>query len=434
MIPVRLRGAALFLFLVVLHLLVLYALWRRSEGVAPGVMAISLIPLVLGGTYLLRHLAREVSWLDLWVLLYALWSITSGALYLQEGNPSQVGAFAYGLYNLVLPMACYFATKAVPAEQHPELVSRVVLLNAFAVGFGLYMHLARPDYYRDFLTRALTSQGATQEWQYFARLQSYLGSTSVGYLGAISLVLVTLASPRIRRMMPLLVILFVVGSALALQRAGLIGVAIALLYLIFLYRQQTAGRVMTVLMMVGALSYGVARWQTGTDAVTQRVLDRVTTDMVEGVSAFREVRGYGPGLAYLREFPLGVGLGGTSSAADNAGLVSKGEVADANFMRITADLGGLGLLLFSLCLLQSAWSAWRGRHRIAWLTFLCIHGGIMLSTNILDSYYLSNIFWLLIATIDCDRAPALAAAPQRIRFTDRVDAGTLVVSPPRRIS
>jgi len=399
------RAALLLCFLVALHGLVLVGLWRQSDGrIADGVVVVSIVPLILGTTYLLQRVTRPASWLDIFVLLYAMWSVASVVLYLQDGNPSAPGAYAYGLYHFVLPIACYFAAKSIRREQHPQLLNGLVLINTFVIGYGLYLRFSRPEFYTAFLTRVLTPQGATEDWQFLARLQSYLGSTSVGYLGAVSLVMVTLATPRLRRLLPLIAIVFVVGTALSLQRASFVGLGLALTYVIFLSGQRAVLRVLMVALFAGALAYGVVRWQTTEDATTSRVVERMTTEMTEDAS-FGERRGYGPGLRYLHSFPLGVGLGATSSAADDAGLASKGQVVDANFMRIAADLGISGLALFVLVLAAAAWRAYRSRHRAAWLTFLSIHCGIMLTTNVLDSFYISHGFWLLLALIDCDYDP-----------------------------
>src|SRR5438046_3549480 len=115
----------------------------------------------------------------------------------------------------------------------------------------------------------------------------------------------------------------------------------------------------------------------------------------------------------LRPFPLGVGVGATSSAAKNAGLLTEPEVADANFMRIAADLGVEGLALYLLVLAAAGWRAWQSRNRAAWLAILAMHSGIMLSTNVFDSYYISHTFWILLAVIDRDAEPVPAVEPAR---------------------
>ena len=410
----RSRAVVLLVFFASLHALVLVAFWSGSEGHIAGQVAIlSVVPLIMGGSYVIERLSLPMSWLDTWVLIYAAWSILSVVLYLQAGNPSDARAYAYGFYNFVVPIACYYAAKSIPPEQHSELISGVVLLNAFAITYGLYLHFTRPGYYLAFLTSRLAQTGATEEWQFFARLQSYLGSTAVGYIGAVSLVLATLSTPRVRRLLPFLAVIFVTGSALSLQRASFVGLAFGLTYLVLFFRQKVALRLLTLATFVGASIYVGVHFAATADPLQETLAVRATTDMAEGLSGFGDDRGYTRGINYLRSFPLGVGLGATSSAAESAGLVRKGEVADANFMRIGADLGVFGLLLFLMVIVTAFLRAWRTRHRMAWITFILIHCGIMLTTNVLDSFYISHTFWLLLAVIDCDYDSVRASKAQR---------------------
>jgi hypothetical protein len=79
-------------------------------------------------------------------------------------------------------------------------------------------------------------------------------------------------------------------------------------------------------------------------------------------------------------------------------------------MRIAADLGVFGLSLFLLVVGVAAWRAFRSPNRWAWLSVLVIYCGIMITTNILDSYYISHTFWMLIAMIDSQYTSAAVGA------------------------
>ena len=402
-------------FYIGLHLLVLARLWRGTDDrIAEGVAVLSVIPIGLTVLHFLPKLFHALTWLDVWVMAYALFSVVSGVLYLQPDNPSAVASYGFGLYHFVLPVACYFAAKSIPEADHQRLVSALVLLNAFAVGYGLLLHLTRPDHYLVFVQQQLAQKGYTEEWQYFARLQSYLGSTTMGYLSAVSIVLMTIAAPRVQRFLPVLAPLFIVGAALSMQRGSIIGCAVALLYLAFLARGNIALRFTLGIVLAAGIAYVAVRFRVEAQLYGQLLQSRATTEMAQGIKDMLSDRGYGPGLAYVRDFPLGVGLGGTSSGAASAGLAQRGEVSDANFMRIAADLGLVGLFMFLTVLLAAALAAWRSRRRAAWTTFLIIHAGIMLATNVHDSFYISHSFWLLLAIIDRDHPGsdfAVAPAP-----------------------
>jgi hypothetical protein len=410
------RSAAMLLFLGVLHLFVLLNMWGlMGDQVANGAAVASLIPLVLAGSYLLTRIRHPLSWMDIAVTIYAAFCAGSVLLYVQPGNPSSPGAYVYGIYYFLLPMTCYYAVRGIARSEHKSILAGLVLINAFVIAYGIFLHLSRPAFYQAFVMQMLASKGYSQSWQYFARLQSYLGSTTTGYLSATSIVLVTLTGQRLRRWMVVLVPLFIAGAALSLERGSLLGCALALGYVFFLRRGEAGRKVLIVGLLVGGAVYVAVRYADEISLFRSSLEARVTTDLVQGTSNLLEERGYGPGLRYLTRFPLGVGLGGTSSAAASAGLAHQGQVVDANFMRIAADLGVVGLLVFLGVLATAAWTAYRSRHRAAWLTLLCIHCGIMLSTNIFDSYYVSQSFWILLAIMDGDRAPVAVPAAAAIR-------------------
>jgi hypothetical protein len=408
----EMRGRWLASYLILLHVLVLVTFWRRSEArIAESVLLVSAVPLALALKYLVDRFAHDMTWLDFWVLAYALWSVTSAILYFQADAPSQFPAYAYGLYHFVVPIACYFAGKSVPREHQVRIITTIVLLNFFALAYGVYMHVARPDYYTAFLQRSLATQGAEQEWQLFARMQSYIGSTSIGYMGAATVVLVTLTGSRVRNFLPIIAIVCIGGTVLTLQRASLVALGLALFYLAIVYRPGARMRILLIATFAAAASYGIVNLHRVPDIVQQTIAGRLTTDIAEGLVNFFRERGYDEGMEYLRAYPFGAGLGATSSAAHNAGYVLKGEVADANFMRIAADLGPVGLVVLLLLLSCAAWRATLSRHPGAWLAFLAIHCGIMLSTNVFDSFYISHCFWLLLAFLDCDRVSLEASGP-----------------------
>lgn len=420
------RTIGLLGFVVTLHVIVLLNLWGMvGDYIAQGAAVASAIPLSIAVYYLISRTVRPLSWLDIAVTFFGAYSLASVCLYAQPGNPSSVQAYVYGLYYFVLPMACYYAVKAVAPAEHRTLIAGLVFVNVFLVGYGIVLHLTRPAFYQDFVTQLLASKGYTETWQYYARLQSYLGSTTTGYVSATSIILVSLSPAGIRRWLTVLVPLFIAGACLSLERGSLIGCTLAMGYLLLVYRGDRGRKALMIGLAFGAAAYVTIRYADQINFFIAALQTRVTTDMVQGTSRLLTERGYTPAMRYLAEFPLGVGLGGTSSAAASAGLAHQGQVADANFMRIAADLGVIGLLMFLGLLATAAWSALHSRHRAAWLTFLCIHAGIMLSTNIFDSYYVSQSFWILLAILDADRVPVPIPVPHDVGEAPAYPAGVV---------
>ncbi|MBP1609321.1 MAG: hypothetical protein H6Q04_1556, partial [Acidobacteria bacterium] len=151
----------------------------------------------------------------------------------------------------------------------------------------------------------------------------------------------------------------------------------------------------SLLLLAGGLTY----LNELEDSGIVRMLDKYSLDSLSDSIDF-ERRGYGPGLSYFRDFPLGVGLGATSSIADSMGLATRGQVVDANYMRILADLGIVGLFSFFAVLLAAGAAALRRANGFGWLLLFGLIAAICIGTNTLDSFYVSHLFWIYLGVID----------------------------------
>jgi hypothetical protein len=221
------------------------------------------------------------------------------------------------------------------------------------------------------------------------------------------------------------------GTLLTHQRAGFVASVVALAYVVISRPSsefRKTNRAFAVIVCAVAVIGGAILVDNFREGTVDQILSRYTGELTEGVAGVAEDRGYGPGLAYLADFPLGVGLGATSSAADAAGLTRRGQVVDANFMRILADLGVPGLLSFLFVLAFAIGASRRKRRPRGWVMIVGSVCLICLVTNTLDQFYVPHVFWFLLGTIDSperklttqfpglsSRVHALAPSPMRIR-------------------
>jgi hypothetical protein len=418
---------SLAVFFLALHLASLLAMW----GFLPGgrtfyiVDGATLIPIVLGLRYftLLRSRRASLTRLDAAVLFYLLISVASVVMYFREENPSAFEAYLYGIHLFVLPMSLYFGVKILPPAQQRTLLVWVCWMNFAAMVYGLYLHFERPFYYRDYLVgTVLEAKRLTEDWQIFSRLQSYLGSTAVGSVSAVTILLLGVCnvSPLILAMIGSSM---VVSSFLSQQRGGILAALLAVTYVLVIKRSAVWVRVFIgVCVLLGVANFlglVVERDASTVELWRERFSGGVGEAMAE--------RGYGPGWDYLVHYPLGVGLGATSSAADSAGLASRGQVVDANFMRILADLGPQGLLAFLVVLALTVHAGLRRRNGIGWIMVpgcICL---ICVGTNTLDSHYVAHSFWAILGIIDSpdfavvprSRPAAVASAPKARAETGR---------------
>jgi hypothetical protein len=392
----------LVLYLVILHIAPILNLFGVLPGGKPAYIIdlATLIPIALSFRYWTASRWNHTKTvLDAAVTSYLLFSILSIVLYLQPDNPSNFLAYFYGVHYFVLPMFLYYAIKAINRSRQTKFLLILCYLNVFAFALGILLYFTRPEFYNNYLRELLyASKGELlAEWQVFGRMQSYLGSTSMGVIAAMTIILLIQIGVSFGQLILFLPILYF-GVVITFQRGGIFVSSIALSYAIYKMRGSLIYKSMIIMVLIVLIAVGIYQL-TGIEAsIIERLSDKYSSSSFS--ESLDERRGYGPGLAYFKDFPLGVGLGGTSSGAEGAGLASRGQVVDANFMRILTDLGIVGLLLFFTVLWFAVRSAFRRENGLGWAIIIgsvCI---VCIGTNTLDSYYISHSFWMLLGVID----------------------------------
>jgi len=317
-------------------------------------------------------------------------SVFSITLFFQDGNPSDIKSFAYGIHLCILPISVFYAAYCLMPNQATQILHIGCFLNAIAVVYGIFLQVVRPEFYKDYLTIILLEQkGYEYDWQLFARLQSYLGSTTIGSICALSISWINVSGVR-ANMAVVGTSVFFIGSILSHQRGGFVATVISVAALLISSSQNFKRNIIIVtFLMVTSLTFLAVL-----NYLHPETFDLLRERSNENLDELFSTRGYGLAYSYIQDFPFGIGLGGSLSASDSAGLASRGQVVDANFMRILVDLGVQGLALFLSLLIISAISATSLEHTIGWLSLLIGFVVIWLGSNTLDNFYVAHIFWL----------------------------------------
>jgi hypothetical protein len=391
-------------YMVLLHLLLFCGLVLPLPGGKPAyiVDAATLFPAFLMLCYWHSSTSTaRITTLDFAVIIYMTISVLSGFLFFQPGNPSSPTAYFYGLHYFVLPMFLYFAVKAFNSSRQYKLLRWVCYLNIFAVVIGIILFFWRPDFYYIKIASELVGPDEVfEDWQVFGRMQSYMGSTALGSIITATIILTVLLRLPNNWVMFVLPTMFL-GSILTFQRAGFVTTAIATIYALTKLHHAFSIKLKLIMPVVCLvlLTVGIAYHSRLDENSLVRIMDKYSLGSLQE-SLDLQKRGYVPGLAYIKDFPMGVGLGATSSVADTMGLAGRGQVVDANFMRILADLGILGLISFLAVLIAAARSALKRENGFGWLLLFGLTILICVGTNTLDSYYVSHSFWLFLGVID----------------------------------
>jgi hypothetical protein len=370
---------------------------------------------------------KGLSRLDMAVTAFTVWSLASFVLYFQKDNPTDIGAYMMGVHLYVMPIFGYFAIRMVSASDQLKVLRFILWSNVFLLGFGLYLWWARPAFYTIFLRDVVFSglEGWT-DWMLYLRMQSYLASTVLGVICAITVVI-----PGTLGLAPWKTV-FVLAMAipsvvLTYQRGGQAGTALALMYLTIWGRGSRAMRpivLVTSLFIAGAgIVFLAERSDVGLSYYLERKND-YNSNLMEGR------RGYTVGLDYVTAFPLGVGLGGSGNAASGAGLAQWDKVVDANYMRIFADLGVQGLLMFLVILGLGVEAALRKRKDYGIACMIIIFALVAIGTNVLDGHLTPQLFWLILGMADTpEGAAAPATSGARLQPREHVSEALLQPAP-----
>lgn len=368
---------------------------------------VALYSIVMAIKYLRTQGADKLSMLDICVLFYIIISILSVVLYCQRNNPASIMAFAYGIHLLIIPMFLYFAIKLMNIAEQNIFLKRICILNVLFMLYGLIVYCYQPEYFTNYLKDNLfAEQGIQESWILYSRLQSYFGSSAIGTLSWVTMILLIILN--VGKYVELILFTVLIGSSLlSQQRGGIFGIVVALLYYVVSRKGVVIKNIVTVcstifmvMLVVSIISY---KYKNDLPYdLMEYIKVRVMNEAIFGNPFEERQVSRDKGWKVMSEFPLGLGVGASTSGADSSGANPGGQIVDANYHRISADLGLIGLFSFLSVVWFSIKSAMKNCNKFAWIIIVvmyCVQG---LGTNVFDNFYVSHIYWILLGVIDSD--------------------------------
>lgn len=359
-----------------------------SPGLSFPVLAIALFP------WGAEH-RQKMNSLDLSVLSFVLCCVLSFMLFLLPGNPVSIEAYLLGFNVTIAPIALYLFARLLPGEDKTRFIDRLVVLHFAVAVISLVLHISRPGFYTSAIASALSAEEQLETWQVYARLQGALGSTVMGSICAISILMLIPAGFNGPKKVFFALVFFIV-ALLSFQRGAMVA---AFLASVALWVSTANGKSVVTLITFFLVAVSVPLFFAA--QIDSAELNRLVDRVVEAwqTLSFADRPTYQLIGRHLVDYPFGMGLGATTSAADSAGLNPGGQMVDANHMRLLADVGPLGLSIFLLTVLLALCRS-AGRRSTLWL------GGVVfilnlqaLVTNLLDSYYISHLYWMALGML-----------------------------------
>ena len=404
-------------YLGLIHVLTLWNVFRAGAQIsALFIDLVALFSVGIAVTFIGRHLCfpqqLKFSVLDGLVFCFLLYQVVSLVLYLQPNNPAGISSYFYGVHLLVLPIFLYFTTARMTEEEQEKLLRFICYLHILLVVSGLLLFVLRPEFYTDYLRERLASRNVEEIWEIYSRLNSYMGSTAVGLLSAVTIALLPMVKMK-KLTKYLLLIIFLLAVLLTQQRGAYVSACVATLFFLF-YRNFSIRYLMLVVVLSAVAGYFIVSASFNeVNTLLDYTKNRIAVDLLGGGAFGERSDSYQKGWRLWSEFPFGMGLGATTSAADTGGAHPGGQVVDANYMRILCDIGFLGLIFFLAIVLAAVRSGLSCRGGAYLLVVIFIYCFQATGTNVFDIFYVNHLFWLLLGFVNVQPAqlPAPVKAP-----------------------
>lgn len=326
------------------------------------------------------------------VIFLVIWCFLSLGLFLLPYNPSSVLAFPVGIHVFLIPVLTFFLALRLRWTDVSAILSSLILLHVGLVLVSILLHFSQPDFYTVYLATQFAELGGLDLWQYYARLQGPLGSTSIGVLCCSSIFLMPLTRFS-NNAKTICILIFAAGSFLTFQRSSMFLVFFGLLF--NLKYMSFFGKFTFLFFTLGILTAAFSSF--GQLEIIERIFGRIGE--IQNVLTLGDRSSYGIVLSNLTEYMLGFGLGATTSLADSRGYNPGGQIVDANHLRIMSDLGIAGLAIFTMSWLVPISKAVVFRRVLPLIVTIVAFQLQALGTNVFDSYYTGHLYWFYLGLL-----------------------------------
>lgn len=337
------------------------------------------------------------------VILFIFWCFISIGLFLLPYNPSNVLAFFVGINVSLIPVLAFFLALRLRWSDVSETVSMLILLHVGVCIVSIMLHFFQPDFYTAYLANQFIEVGELELWQYYARLQGPLGSTSIGVMCCSSVFLIPLTKFS-NIIKGIFILIFFITVFLTFQRSSMF----LIFFASFLSMQyfELKVRFIILLSIITVLSLTINIY--GDSELLYRIFGRI--EEIAVVLTLEDRTTYGIVFANIAEYMLGFGLGATTSVADARGYNPGGQIVDANHLRIMADLGIAGLIIFMMTWVVPVTKAIAFRRAMPLVFAISAYQLQAIGTNVFDSYYTGHLYWFYLGLLTI----ALAVREERL--------------------
>ncbi len=359
--------------------------WQVRPGIVFTALFVFLWILSIGYILKLRNIASLV------FLLFLCCILLTGLNYFStDANPL---LFFHGVQFLVLPMVFFILGISSLEQRSIFILTNIIKANILVCLVGLILYLWMPEFYINYLYN-IQPNFNLEYYSLYPRLSSFMGSTAVGTVCAVSIPIVFFLFQKKKFKLGIsvaFICVFIVTGFLSFQRSAWVAIIFGL-FLSIIYLRRTrlnvnspnSNKFIMLILFVGfvLLVYSI---KTLPDEWVVTRFESITEAASERSSQWQR------GLTIVGEKPFGAGIGSTTHRAIILGYRG---IPDGNYFRMLSDYGILGFSIFILLVVYSLINSFRVNRYI----FICLLVILFqaIGSNIIDFAYTGSIFWFLL--------------------------------------
>jgi hypothetical protein len=398
-----------FCYLVIIHMILLISVGYDISFLKPfpviEFLSMGVIFFLIKNNYLANAVRNKQTFLFHTISITVIYNLFTIFCYFQPGNTYSILNYVYGIHYCILPILLFYLVQLLNVNEVYVLLKRILFLNFFMCLIGIFFFLLQPDFYTDYLKKLFIDLNLTEIWQLYGRLQSYLGSTSVGNVATVSFVLTYFLIKK-NTIKFLYFFTFGITVIFTQQRGSILLLLFAVLIIILNFLLNSSAIKKLFFFSILSISL-IALVKIYSNLITDEVAEifNYAFDKIANESNPAEVLsersiGYVKAGQIITMFPLGVGLGASLSASEQASNSGLGQVVDANFARILADTGIFGLLLFISILVLAFIKSFKSRSLLFFTITILFYSFQALGTNVFDSFICIHLFWIFLGILN----------------------------------
>lgn len=329
--------------------------------------------------------------MDKLIIVYFIWNILCVISSIINGY----GLFVcFGEYfNAVFPVLFYFISSRCIELENNQFYTNFVKSMIFVSIVGLLLYLAEPNFYIDYLRRTV-AYFHIDNWHVLPRMNSFIGSVSVGTLCTIAFAYVVFNEKRFRYYKLILSIL-TVAVILSMQRAAWGAYLIVLsIYILLIFKARKRNRtikaifVIIIFLVILTLDLG---------GITTKLLELISSRGGLSISEALAERNSNWILVFFNGINtfLGYGLG---TAGYKARGISDFLILDGYFIKVIYEIGIIGLVLL-ICIIAK--SVFESISRKKYFELCCIFVCCIVSigSSGISFITIAPIFWFSVGSI-----------------------------------